>query len=220
MGGILQNYVLCTWLFIDPMIKRRKNQKSVSPDDAFRLLPRDSLVRRTFEADVEYLGTERDCWSDCFVNGQLIRDWPHDCWFAASRPELEGRLDDVLHTSSMLPVVSERFRRLAEEFELNVLQYLPVSVRDSRGATLAQYHLLNIPLIEALDLERSNVGYLDGRVHYINRACLTRKRLIGAKIWRLAQMPVRICVSGEFVSWYKQNGFTGIGFSKEELSDE
>lgn len=187
----------------------------------FGVMPRDSLIRKSFEADLEYLGPRRNCYSPCFFSDQPITDWPVDGWLAASERQLEGRLDDVLATSGLFPVVSARFRTLAEELGVKVVQYLSLKVKDSNGTVLSTYYYMRLPLIEALDLEASNVGYSEGQLSHINSdgAVLKRKRVAGMKMWRSSELPVHFWASGEFVNWYRHNEFTGISFHEVRTSD-
>jgi len=191
--------------------------------------PGPGLRRRTFEADECFLeGHSR--WD--FEAGHPIEKWESKGFFAASRPDMEGPLTDVLATSNMLPVFSERLKECCEAAGFTGLQYLPVGVYKSDYETnpqrLATYFLINIlNNVVALDEEKSEFtreslkkrdGTLLNWISYIKRPILKSKALSGLDIIRLLQPSGTIYISPKFKALFEQGRFTGIGFVPVELS--
>jgi hypothetical protein len=187
--------------------------------------------RTTFEAD-EYFLEGHIRWE--FEEGHEILGWKGEGWFAASRPDMEGPLGDVLTTSNMLPVFSERLKAAFEAIGITGLQYLPVKIYKSDYETnpqpLALYYLINIlNLVPALDEEKSEFtrtsyrkrdGTVVERISFVNKPVFRSSVLQGLDIIRLPQPSGPIYVSTKIKELFEKNKFTGIGFRPVELSQQ
>ena len=83
----------------------------------FEINPRPGKsIRTNFEADAWNLEGHRDV---DFERGKPSEHWLGEGWFAASMKDLEGPIEDVLRTSNLLPVFSERCKRELEAHQIH-----------------------------------------------------------------------------------------------------
>jgi hypothetical protein len=184
-------------------------------------------IRTVFEANSYDLESHKDI---DFQIGQPVLDWKGIGWFAASEQEMEGPLEDVLRTSNLLPVFSERLKIALEDNHVMGMQFLPVKVYNSARRVLASYFLVNIlNAIHALNepqsiVKRTSVKLKDGTVKewisWISKPVFYRSRLAGHDIVNLPGYFNAIYVSSRFKDLFNAGSFTGIGFLPIGLSDD
>ena len=186
----------------------------------FEINPRPGKsIRTNFEADAWNLEGHRDV---DFERGKPIENWLGEGWFAASMKDLEGPIEDVLRTSNLLPVFSERCKRELEAHQISELQYLPVRIFDSAGRLLAHYYLVNIlNNLPALDeklsiVKRTGIKKRDGTFHdwigSIENTTLRLPVIRDRNIFRLTDYEGPIFVSRRFREIFEKAGLTGWGF--------
>lgn len=185
--------------------------------------------RTTFDADECFLeGHSR--WD--FEAGHAIEKWESKGFYAASDPEHEGPLTDVLTTANMLPVFSAPLKSACEAAGFTGLQYLPVGVYKSdyevNPQPLAPYFIVNIlNLVPALDEVKSELiirkekkrdGTIVDYIAYIKRPVLKSAALLGLDMIRLLDLSGPMYASPRFKTLFQEGHFTGIGFEPVELS--
>lgn len=159
--------------------------------------------------------------------GRPQTDWDPQSWFRASEKRCEGVLEDVLNTSTSLPVFSRRLKDALDAAAIAVgdVQYLPVRVIHYNGREAGQHFIANVlARVEALD--RPNCVRLEEDPYEIIPATgkprikgiwgpitVFESPLEGHDFVRLLEYFPEMLVSSRFTSVFEEGGFTGARFA-------
>ncbi|MCP3143119.1 Imm43 family immunity protein [Pyxidicoccus xibeiensis] len=153
----------------------------------------------------------------------LAKEFPKDAAvvFSSKWPE-RRKLYDFLDNAVTALIVSERVRRILEDLKAKDLEFLPVTVKDHKGAPVeARYFILN-PLggQDAIDMEKSQLvmSALDKeQIAHINKLVLQPKKIDkDAKLFRASRARTVIFVDDAVRKAFRKEGITGFWLYKAE----
>lgn len=191
--------------------------------DWYWLIENDSILKNPY---VSGIGNLPDLHIDDF--GKIVRT-EDQFWIRSESSKYDGDPDDLLqtHLSGYL-AISKRFRDALESLSVSGIQYLPLRVFDHSRRQVGLFFIANLlKLVPALDKKKSDYDLLPadyfipemrGLISGIRKACLKKEYLNDLDIFRLADYPFMIFVSGRVKDIFIKNNFTGASFSKVECT--
>jgi hypothetical protein len=194
----------------------------------YELIPRDNLVKNSYVADVcDLKGLERGD----FEKAKQIENVPSAIMFRASDDENDGDLDDFVLNNEMVPLVTERLKRLIESQRTPPIQWVGADVFGPRGGKDTCFILNFLEHIPGIDVLRSKwvdmypVDYREEQLRGKVRACMN-PALFEEKVkaWDLfvcEEFPgamTEMFASEQFKQEFTRQKMTGVSFSKIKLS--
>ena len=161
-----------------------------------------------------------------FIEGKPIKKWdPKNTGYY----EYDGVADDLLCTTMLVHVISERLKRLLESLDLKGVQYLPLRIeKEDGGSRLDDYYVLNVNRkIACLDMHKSDyVLWGDERpdrrpdeLRDLRHAVLSLSKIGGARIFRLAEWELHLVVEEGIKEAITREKLTGSCFASLETTE-
>ena len=166
-----------------------------------------------------------DEWS--FKTGQKITNWNEKIIFHVKKKSNDGEPDDVLQTSSMLPIYSRKLINELKANRIEGIQYLPIKIIKFNNDILNNFIIANIiNFISAFDYDKSEYQRfrddfpnpnVRGKISSVKNFVLYKDKLKGMDIIRLAEYEQRFFISEKFKDIFEKNKFTGYSFREIQL---
>lgn len=153
--------------------------------------------------------------------GETVEQWDENVCLYYDK---EGVWEDYLANPLHWPVASERFAMLLDRRAAGSIQCFSARLQNRLNGELKPgYYVVNVTeLIPALDLDRSDYDSFSpekGRVHRLHKPVISCAKVrSGAHIFRLAEYPFSLIVSGELRETILDSEITGIDFWEVEIS--
>jgi len=194
--------------------------------DWYQPIECDNTVKNPFVCDSDNF-SENGFSGSSFLQGKEILSWNSSIFLQAKKKKNDGCPDDALQNHLMLPIFSSRLVKILQE-NIAGIQYLPVSVLNSKGQKLDGFSLANfLFFIEAFDYDNSEFNRFStdfpnpnvrGKLAGVTKFVLKKERLVGLDVFRLRDYESRFFVSEKFKSLFEENRFSGYSFRKVDLT--
>lgn len=192
----------------------------------FQPIECDNTIKNPLVCDYDNLEENGfDEWS--FKAGKEITNWNDKIVFQVKKKDNDGEPDDVLQTSSVLPIYSANLITQLQLNGIKGIQYLPVKIVKYDYDILNNFQIANIiNIISALSLEKSDYQRfrddfpnpnVRGKISSVKKFVLYQGKLVGLDIIRLEEYKQRFFVSERFKDIFEQNKFTGYSFKEVQL---
>ncbi len=195
--------------------------------DWYQPIECDNTVKNPLVCDSDNF-CENGFSESSFLQGKEIQSWNSNIFFQAKKKKNDGCPDDALQNHLMLPIYSSRLVARIMQANIAGIQYLPISILDSKGQKLDGFSLINfLFFIEAFDYDNSEFNRFSadfpnpnvrGKLAGVTKFVLKKERLVGLDVFRLRDYESRFFVSEKFKEIFETNKFTGYSFKKVELS--
>ena len=123
--------------------------------DWYQPIECDNTVKNPLVCDSDNF-CENGFSESSFLQGKEIQSWNSNIFFQAKKKKNDGCPDDALQNHLMLPIYSSRLVARIMQANIAGIQYLPISILDSKGQKLDGFSLINfLFFIEAFDYDNS-----------------------------------------------------------------
>jgi hypothetical protein len=109
------------------------------------------------------------------------------------------------------PIMSERLRRVLEEYKVDNIRYHPATIVEYGGSTRRPGYLAAnvLGLVSCMDRERSEYKAVRGKVFSVHKLVLDESRAMNLPLFRLAELPRALIVHERLGQHLLASGLTG-----------
>lgn len=148
-----------------------------------------------------------------------LSDWPEDIILEFSKQRSEGmNLTDYVENSFGWLLISNRFKRVLEEFGAASIEYLPVKIKNHKGRIAGEAYWIGnfLVLTEAVDrnLSMFEADALDENQIFRFDKLVLRDDVLNSNplIFRLKEQPRMVIARQDLVERFEKEGLTGVKF--------
>lgn len=148
-----------------------------------------------------------------------LATWPNDVKFTYSRHYPEGiNLTDYVGNKFRWMIVSDRFRSVLADTDLENVEYLPISIRNHKGRMADDnYWIVNfLALTEVIDRDRSDYredAAFEGQIsRFDNMVLRDEVQTDGPPVLRMREDPMMVLVREDFKTAMEKEGLTGMQY--------